>query len=109
MAAGSLFPSQAKESTRFKEDALKRRLFEMREVIDQSYADNGRYPKNLKTLENDGYPARIPTDPFTGRNDSWRTIPAKQVARSARQMAAIYDVKSGSMRTGLDGTRYANW
>ena len=70
LAAGSLFPSQAKKSTRFNEDVLKRRLFEMREVIDQSYADNGRYRKNLKTLENDGYPARIPTDPFTGRNDS---------------------------------------
>jgi general secretion pathway protein G len=94
---------------RSKEAALKRALFEMREVIDQYYADNGRYPKNLKTLEKEGWLARIPTDPFTGRNETWRTIPAKPAARSARHTAGIYDVKSGSRRTALDGTRYSDW
>jgi hypothetical protein len=43
----------------------------------QALHNDDRYPSNLKVLENKGYIAKIPMDPFTQRNDSWRTIPAK--------------------------------
>lgn len=48
-SAGPLVP-QRDTSTSSKEAALKSALFEMREAIDRYYADNGRYPKDLKTL-----------------------------------------------------------
>jgi len=101
--------SQSDALTRSREAALKSALFEMREAIDQYYMDNDRYPSNLKVLENEGYLAKIPTDPFTQRNDSWRMIPAKPTARRRRQPTGVYDVKSSSRRTALDGTRYSDW
>ena len=108
MSALTLFP-QSDALTSSKEAALRSALFEMREAIDQYYMDNDRYPSNLKVLENEGYIAKIPTDPFTQRNDSWHTIPAKRTARGRRQPTGIYDVKSSSRRTALDGTRYSDW
>jgi len=101
--------SQSDALTRSREAALKSALFEMREAIDQYYMDNDRYPSNLKVLENEGYLAKIPTDPFTQRNDSWRMIPAKPTVRRRRQPTGVYDVKSSSRRTALDGTRYSDW
>ncbi len=95
--------------TRSKEATLKRELFEMREAIDQYYADNGHYPKSLGTLETEGYVAKIPTDPITNRSDSWHTIPARTTARGRRQPPGIYDVKSGSTGTATNGSRYSDW
>ena len=107
-AAGTLVP-QTVAFTSSKETALKRALFEMREAIDRYYLDHKRYPENLKTLQKGRYIARIPRDPFTGRNSSWRPTRATLSARGRRQRVGIYDVKSGSKRTALDGTRYSDW
>ena len=108
MSALPLVP-QSDALTRSKEAVLKSALFEMREAIDQYYMDNDRYPSNLKVLQNEGYLAKIPMDPLTQRNDSWRTIPVKPTARGRRQPTGVYDVKSSSRRTALDGTRYSDW
>src|SRR6266487_4801249 len=85
--------SQSDALTRSKEAALKSALFDIREAIDQYYMDNDLYPSNLKVLENKGYIAKIPMDPFTQRSDSWRTIPAKLTARGRPLPIGIYDVK----------------
>jgi general secretion pathway protein G len=103
------FVSQADAVTSSKEAALKRALFEMREAIDHYYFDHKRYPQSLKMLENERYIANIPTDPFTQRSNSWRAIPATLTVHGRRQRAGIFDVKSGSKRTALDGTRYSDW
>jgi general secretion pathway protein G len=108
IAAGPL-AGQPDALTRSREAELKRILFAMREAIDQYYVDNGRYPRNLKTLEAEGYLPKIATDPLTQRDDSWRTIRSKPTARGQRQPTGIYDVKSGSKRTASDGTRYSDW
>src|SRR5438045_619774 len=95
IAAGPLV-GQPDALTRSKEAELKRVLFAMREAIDQYYVDKARYPKNLTTLDAEGYLPKIPTDPLTHSNNSWRTIPSKPTARGQRQATGIYDVKSGS-------------
>ena len=101
--------SQSDALIRSKEAALKSGLFDLREAIDQYYMDNDRYPSNLKVLENKGYIAKIPMEPFAQRSDSWRTISTKPTARGRPQPIGIYDVKSSSRRTALDGTRYSDW
>jgi general secretion pathway protein G len=108
--AAGLSARQGETSTSAKEAALKRALFDMRDAIDHYYSDYGRYPNDLKTLVTAGYIAKIPADPFTNRTDSWRTIPARPNPRDKpRRPAGIYDVKSRSRRTAMDGTRYSDW
>lgn len=51
----------------------------------------------------------IPTDPFTNSADSWRTIPAKGNPNNSAAAPGIYDIRSGSEATTLDGTKYSDW
>ncbi len=51
---------------RSKEAALKEDLFNLRNVLDQYYADNGKYPDSLDDLVAKGYMRSIPSDPITG-------------------------------------------
>ena len=55
---------------RTKEATLKKDLFEMRDVIDQYYADKGKYPSSLDALVSDGYMRKIPVDPITNSTDT---------------------------------------
>ena len=94
--------------TRSREAVLMEDLFRMRDAIDQYYADRGEYPGSLDTLVSDGYLRAIPDDPLTSSPDTWQTIladldPANPLSQG------IFDVKSGSDGTALDGTRYAEW
>src|ERR1700682_674542 len=57
---------------RSKEAVLKKDLFEMRDAIDQYYADKSEYPATLEALVSDGYLRRMPKDPFTNAEDSWQ-------------------------------------
>ena len=41
--------------TRAKEATLKSQLFIMRDAIDQSYADKGKYPESLQSLVSEQY------------------------------------------------------
>jgi general secretion pathway protein G len=91
------------------EAVLKEDLFRMRDAIDQYYADKNQYPSTLDALVSDGYLRKIPDDPFTKSNSSWQTVPAEPDANNPTVEAGVYDVKSGSDGTALDGTRYAEW
>jgi general secretion pathway protein G len=95
--------------TSAKEAALKSDLFFMRDAIDQYYADKGKYPDSLQTLVTDNYIRAIPKDPFTLSTDSWQTVEAEPQAGSSTAEPGIYDVKSGSQDTAIDGTKYADW
>lgn len=95
--------------TSAKEAALKSDLFFMRDAIDQYYADKGKYPDSLQTLVTDNYIRAIPKDPFTLSTDSWQTVEAEPQAGSSTAEPGIYDVKSGSPDTAIDGTKYADW
>jgi general secretion pathway protein G len=81
----------------------------MRDAIDQYYADKNQYPATLDALVADGYLRKIPVDPFTRSESSWQTIPAEPDAANPVADPGVYDVKSGSDASALDGTRYADW
>jgi len=92
-----------------KEAVLKEDLFRLRDAIDQYYADKGQYPSTLDTLVSDGYLRKVPEDPFTKSTSSWQTVPAEPDPANPTAEPGVYDVKSGSDATALDGTRYAEW
>ena len=95
--------------TRAEEAALKENLFRMRDALDQFYADKNKWPADLAELVSEGYIREVPTDPFTRSKDTWQTKQAETDANNPAAVGGIDDVHSGSDRTGLDGTRYADW
>ena len=96
-----------------KEAALKEDLFNLRNVLDQYYADNGKYPDSLDDLVmkdgGKGYMRTIPPDPITGTND-WRPVYfTSDDSSSGETSGGICDVHSGSDKIGLNGISYAEW
>jgi general secretion pathway protein G len=101
---------QYRNSVRRTEEAvLKKGLFEMRDLIDQYYADKGKYPGSLDALVSDGYMRKIPIDPMTKSADTWQTVPAEPDPGNPSAEPGVYDVKSGAPGTSLDGSAYADW
>ena len=94
---------------RSREAVLKDDLFKMRDAIDQYYADKNQYPATLEALASDGYLRAIPKDPFTESNSTWQAVPAEPDPQRPTAEPGVYDVKSGSDGTSLDGTPYAEW
>ena len=91
------------------EAVLVRDLTGFREAIDQYYADKNTYPGTLDALVSEGYLRKIPVDPFTKSESSWQTIPAEPDPNNPASEPGVFDVKSGSDATALDGTKYAEW
>jgi len=92
-----------------KEAVLKEDLFLMRDAIDQYYADKGQYPGSLDALASDGYLRSIPKDPITNSVSTWQSVPAEPNPNNPTAEPGVFDVKSGSDRTALDGSKYADW
>jgi general secretion pathway protein G len=90
------------------EAVLKEDLFRLRDTIDQYYADKGKYPASLDTLVEEGYLRKMPVDPMTNASD-WQTVAAEADTDSPNEQAGIYDVKSSSSATSLNGTPYNEW
>jgi len=93
---------------RSREAVLSTDLFRMRDAIDQYYADKGMYPQTLDALVSDGYLRKIPVDPITNQTD-WQTIPSEPDPNNPTAAPGIYNVKSASDATAIDGTKYADW
>jgi general secretion pathway protein G len=81
----------------------------MRDAIDQYYADKNKYPSALQDLVSDGYLREIPKDPITDSADTWQTINAESDPANAAQEPGIFNIKSGSEETSMDGTKYSEW
>ena len=92
-----------------REAVLHEDLFRMRDAIDQYYADKGQYPSGLDALVSDGYMRKLPVDPVTTNADSWQTVPSEPDPNNPTASPGVYDVKSGSDGTALDGTKYSDW
>jgi general secretion pathway protein G len=95
--------------TRAREATLKEDLFRMRDAIDQYYADKGMYPGALDDLVSGGYMRKMPDDPFTLSATSWQTVPSEPDPNNPTAAPGVYDVKSGSDGTALDGSKYGDW
>ena len=81
----------------------------LRDAIDQYYADKTQYPATLDDLVTAGYLRALPKDPITNSTDSWQSVPAEPDPNNPAVAAGIYDVKSGSDQTAIDGSRYNDW
>lgn len=94
--------------TRSREAVLKEDLFRMRDAIDQHHADLGAYPRDLQALVSAGYLRSVPEDPMTRSSATWVLVPA-ETDPSEPFAEGVYDVRSGSDGTALDGTAHADW
>jgi len=92
-----------------RESVLKDDLFKLRDAIDQYYADKTQYPATLDDLVSAGYLRAVPKDPITNATDSWQSVPAEPDPNNPAIASGIYDVKSGSDQTAMDGSRYNDW
>jgi general secretion pathway protein G len=102
-------PTYQNSVRRAREATLKEDLFRMRDAIDQYYADKQKYPQSLQDLVTDGYLREIPKDPITDSRDTWTTVPAEPDANNPAAEPGVYDVKSGSEATSMEGTKYSEW
>jgi general secretion pathway protein G len=94
---------------RAKESVLKNNLFTMRTVIDNYSYDKGKAPQSLQDLVTEGYLQKLPVDPMTGTNQTWRTVMEDASQSISQSEPGIFDVHSGSDKNSLDGTAYAEW
>jgi len=100
---------------RTRETTLRHDLFEMRDVIDQYYADKGKYPETLEVLVEDDYLRLIPVDPMTKSADTWVAVyeepkvDAGAPESDGEAQPGIMDVHSGSELTSSNGQPYSEW
>jgi len=99
-------PSFTTSVKRAREATLQENLFILRDVIDQYFADHGEYPPSLEALVEQRYLRKIPKDPITTSDTTWLLVYATDEDGMEQ---GIFDVKSGSEHTGMDGTAYGDW
>ena len=102
-------PIYTRTIIRAKESVLKNNLFTMRTVIDEYTYDKQKAPQSLQDLVSDGYLRQVPVDPMTGSADSWKIIMEDASNTVNQSEPGIFDVRSGSDKTSLEGTPYAEW
>jgi general secretion pathway protein G len=104
-------PQYKYATKRARESVLKENLFQMRTLIDQYYADKGKYPYSLQALVDEKYLRAIPIDPITGSSETWIEVP--EILSEEDLILAvepgIADVISGSEQKAIDGTLYSTW
>jgi len=102
-------PIYQKAIVRSKETVLKNNLFTLRTVIDNYTYDKEKAPQSLQDMVTGGYLRAVPIDPITGSNQTWR-LKMEDASQAMNQAEpGIFDVHSGSDKTGLDGTPYSDW
>ena len=102
-------PFYQKSIIRSKESVLKNNLFTMRTVIDEYTMDKGKAPQSLEDLVSEGYLRNVPVDPMTGTERDWKVIMEDATSSVNQNEPGIFDVRSGSDKTSLEGTPYADW
>ena len=102
-------PSYTANIKHAREAVLREDLHTMRSAIDSYTYDKQKAPQSLQDLVAAGYLREIPLDPMTGSSDTWHTIMEDALQSVNQTEPGIFDVKSGSDKTGLDGTPYADW
>jgi general secretion pathway protein G len=94
------------------ESVLRESLYNIRSVIDQYQADQGKCPDSLQELVDKKYLRDIPADPFTKSKETWVIIPPVdqgETENGGETKGAVYDVHSGSNLIGSNGIPYNEW
>jgi general secretion pathway protein G len=94
---------------RAREAVLADHLYTLRYLIDRFTVDNGRSPLHLEELVEKGYLGRLPTDPFTGSNETRQEVQETSPPSPTQKYLGIADVHSGSNELSLSGTPYSSW
>ena len=102
-------PIYSRSIMRAKESVLKNNLFTLRTVIDEYTYDKQKAPQSLQDLVGSGYLRQIPVDPITTSADSWKIIQEDAANTVNQSEPGIFDVRSGSDKTSLEGTPYSEW
>jgi general secretion pathway protein G len=89
---------------RAREAVLRDDLHSMRKVIDQFYADRGRYPNALDELVSQHYLHDVPVDPLTESATTWVISPPP-----AGRTGSVGDIHSGAKGKSSEGSDYATW
>jgi general secretion pathway protein G len=105
---GIALPNYKTAITQSREAVLKEDLFRFRDVIDQYYADKGKWPASLEALVEEGYLRKVPPDPMTGAAD-WEVVFAEADPDNPSEIPGVYDVKSASTTLSQGGTPYNEW
>lgn len=93
-----------------REAVLRENLYNIRNTLDQFYADQGKFPDALQELVDRKYLRDLPTDPFTGMKDGWITVAPPPPKEGEEQVkGSVYDVHSGSDLIGSNGVPYNEW
>ncbi len=101
---------QYRQSVLFTREAVLRTdLRDMRDAIDQYFADKNLDPGSLNDLVSGGYLRALPKDPFTNSAETWQEIASELDPNNPTATIGIRDVKSGSDQTAMDGSRYSDW
>ena len=106
---GIAVPYYQKSILRARESVLRSNLFTMRQVIDEYSYDHQKAPQSLSDLVSDGYLRNIPVDPITSSNTTWQVIMEDPNTAASQNEPGIFDVRSGSEKNSLDGTKYSDW
>lgn len=106
---GIALPIYQKSLIRAKESVLRNNLFTIRNMIDEYTIDKQKAPESLQTLVSEGYLRQVPQDPMTNSDSTWRVIMEDTPVGGSNSSPGIFDVKSGSEKTSLEGTPYSEW
>lgn len=101
-------PFYQKSITRAKESVLHNNLSAMRNAIDEYSYDKQKAPLQLSDLVSEGYLRDVPKDPITGTND-WKIIMEDASSSVDSTEPGIFDIRSESPKTSLEGTPYSEW
>jgi len=101
-------PFYQKSIMRAKESVLQNNLFAMRSAIDEYSYDKQKAPQQLSDLVSEGYLRDVPKDPITGNNE-WKIIMEDASSSVNSTEPGIFDVRSESPKTSMEGTPYSDW
>ncbi|HXS13939.1 MAG TPA: type II secretion system protein [Acidobacteriaceae bacterium] len=92
-----------------REAALRQDLWVMRQAIDSYTVDKEKAPQSLDDLVQSGYLKAIPTDPMTGRDDTWMPDTSDTLMDIDETAGGINNVHSGAQGVATDGSTYNTW
>jgi general secretion pathway protein G len=87
-----------------RETILRENLRNTRDVIDQFYADRGRYPDSLEQLVEKHYLRALPVDPITESSETWVLVAPEDASKGN-----IYSIRSGAPGNDKHGKPYSEW